>query len=92
MRTQPALTASDQHSWTVIVREGCVFRRYRTDKEPADLRAGLAAELCGGDLDVYEVGARQTPPPEEGLPVDPVALGWTSVSIKACRTDKSDYR
>ena len=77
---------ADQQSWTVIVREGCVFRRYRTDQTSADARERLLVDLCGGDLDVYEVHPPSDPPPEEGRAVDPVALGWTSLSQRTCRS------
>lgn len=87
MLIPPDRPSAEQHPWTVIVREGCVFRRYRTDTTPSAMREDSVAVLCGGDLDVYEVGAHQDPPPEEGQQVDPVKLGWTSVSGKACRAD-----
>lgn len=90
MQNQPNLKEEDRHPWTVIVREGYVFRRYRTDREPSDVREGLAAELCGGDLDVYEVSATKEPPPEEGQQVDPVTLGWTSISRRTCKAPQSD--
>jgi len=90
MQNQASLKAADQHPWTVIVRDGCVFRRYRTDREPSEMREGLAVELCGGDLDVYEVDLRKDPPPEEGQQVDPVKLGWTSISGRTCRTPQSE--
>ncbi|HEX3132556.1 MAG TPA: hypothetical protein VHX44_03115 [Planctomycetota bacterium] len=92
MHSELKLKDDARHPWTVIVREGCVFRRYRTDTTPSELRDDLATDLCSGDLDVYDVSAEQDPPPEEGQPVDPVALGWTSRSNKTCRPDRDDDR
>lgn len=89
MLNQPRLQEDAHHPWTVIVRDGYVFRRYRTDRAPADTRQGMITELCSGDLDVYQVDPSKESPPEEGQPVDPVKLGWTSLSLGACRTDES---
>lgn len=76
--------------WTVLVRDGRVFRRYHPDKSTSDARASLDAELlCSDNLDVYEVDPSAETPPEEGQPVDPTKSGWVSISNRTCRTEQS---
>lgn len=74
----------DQRPWTVIVRDGRVLNRYRAEETHATEPAAMPSTLCGDDLDVWEVDVHLPEPPAEGEPVDPVALGWTSISRRAC--------
>jgi hypothetical protein len=86
MQNQPA-----SQVWTVLVRDGRVFRRYRPVMSPSESRESVdAGLLCGDNLDVYEVDPSVETPPEEGQPVDPTKAGWVSISNRTCRSDQSD--
>lgn len=70
----------DARPWTVIVREGRVFSRYRADQSPP----AIPATLCGAAIDVWECPASHADPPRIGEPVDPMRLGWTSITTTLC--------
>jgi hypothetical protein len=85
----PMSQEGDQRPWTVIVRDGRVMTRYRAEETYATTQASIPPSFCGDDLEVWEVDMRLPEPPPEGEPVDPVELGWTSVSRRVCGNDRS---
>jgi hypothetical protein len=84
---------ADTRPWTVIVRDGRVVSRYRAEPDRATASAAaMPIAMCNDAADLWEVAAGQPEPPPEGQPVDPVKLGWTCVTTRACKPQSQAWR
>ena len=90
--TEPAphLQTDDQRPWTVIVRDGVVVGRYRAEDVHVTDTPVTCVSLGDGPVAIYEVDARQAPPPNVGEPVGPeVLLRWGQTKAEATAEDGS---